>query len=59
MCLACIAKHAGMSSEAIETDITVIGRVLAIHQKWNLCGSCGVPAMLYFLKRPPHWPMNG
>jgi hypothetical protein len=54
MCLSCIAKHAAMSSEAVETAVTVIERVLAVHRKASVCESCGVPATVYFLGRPVH-----
>jgi hypothetical protein len=58
MCLGCTAKHAGMTSEAVETAIKVTERELAIHQKWNVCGSCGVPSMVYFLERQALWTVR-
>ena len=55
LCMPCIAEHAGMTLEAVESALTVIERVLALHRKSAVCGRCGVHRVVCFLERPPQW----
>lgn len=52
LCLGCIAKRTGLTTEAAETALTVIERALRVHREARRCRSCGVPETVYLLERP-------